>query len=174
MTAEEMCGAEFSPCGKYRYKLWRVWDDCLPKAMCIGLNPSNADAKKNDPTINNLKRVLVKLGYGGFYMMNLFALITPYPDHLFFDDDIDPVGDNDQKYKEAEIWCNDVIFCWGAFKQAKARAAEVAARYTKAKCFGRTKDGSPMHPLAMMYAGTVNSPKIEMYDSGSVSSGSTL
>ena len=36
-------GAEFSPCKKYRYKLWRIWDDTLPLVMFIGLNPSTAD-----------------------------------------------------------------------------------------------------------------------------------
>lgn len=38
MSLWENNGAEFSECGKYRYKLWRIWDDKLPLAMCIGLN----------------------------------------------------------------------------------------------------------------------------------------
>ncbi|HDR2355042.1 TPA: DUF1643 domain-containing protein [Enterobacter roggenkampii] len=36
--------AIFSPCGKYRYSLSRVWDDSKPYTLFIGLNPSYADA----------------------------------------------------------------------------------------------------------------------------------
>ena len=64
-------GAEFSKCGKYRYKLWRIWNTELKLAMCIGLNPSTANANKNDQTISYLIKMLSILGYGGFYMMNL-------------------------------------------------------------------------------------------------------
>lgn len=46
-------GAEFSKCGKYRYKLWRIWDNTKPLAMCIGLNPSTANAYDNDQLLGN-------------------------------------------------------------------------------------------------------------------------
>ena len=67
---ESTHGAEFSKCGKYRYKLFRIWNRELPLVMAIGLNPSTANANKNDQTINYLILMLTKLGYGGFYMMN--------------------------------------------------------------------------------------------------------
>ena len=38
--------AKFSACRKYRYALWRTWDESKPYAMIIGLNPSTADEKK--------------------------------------------------------------------------------------------------------------------------------
>lgn len=152
-------GAEFSECGKYRYKLWRIWDNSLPKAMCIGLNPSNAD--KDDPTIYNLKKALRILGYGGFYMMNLFAFISSKPEALVTC--ADPLGDNDSKLKEVEAICDDVIVCWGNFEQASKRIAHVLPRYPKAKCFGRNKNGTPMHPLSLMYKGTINNPDLFTY-----------
>ena len=37
---------------KYRYLLSRNWDDTKPTALFIGLNPSTADEKEDDPTIN--------------------------------------------------------------------------------------------------------------------------
>lgn len=154
-------GAEFSECGKYRYKLWRIWDDELPKAMCIGLNPSTANANKNDATINNLIRILTKLGYGGFYMMNLFAWISSKPEDLLTC--ADALGENESKLKEVEALCNDVIVCWGNFKQAEKRIKEVLPNYPNAKCFGKNKNGTPFHPLALMYNGTVNSPELKIY-----------
>jgi|SRR6185503_20173919 len=156
-------GAEFSKCGKYRYKLWRIWNDELPKAMCIGLNPSNANATKNDPTINYLIKMLSILGYGGFYMMNLFAWISSKPEQLLMCDD--PLGDNNKKLDEVELLCDDVIVCWGNFKQAQQRIKEVLPNYPFAKCFGINSNGTPYHPLALMYNGTSKNPKLIQYNS---------
>lgn len=154
-------GAEFSPCGKYRYKLWRIWNPDLPLVMCIGLNPSTANAVKPDPTITNLTKALQILGYGGFYMMNLFAWISSKPEALLTCPD--PLGENDQKLKEVEVLCADVIVCWGNFKQATERIKQVLPSYPNAKCFGFNQNGTPMHPLALMYNGTVKSPQLQPY-----------
>ena len=35
--------AKLSECRKYRYALWRTWDDSKPYVMFVGLNPSTAD-----------------------------------------------------------------------------------------------------------------------------------
>jgi len=43
--------ATISPCGKYRYFLSREIGQELGVATFIMLNPSTADATKNDPTI---------------------------------------------------------------------------------------------------------------------------
>jgi hypothetical protein len=154
-------GAEFSECGRYRYKLWRKWDENKPIAMCIGLNPSTANFSKDAPTIGTLKRILTNLGYGGFYMMNLFALISSKPSALLKCED--PIGDNDTKLKEVEKLCDDVIVCWGDFKQAKDRITKVLPNYPNAKCFGTNKNGTPCHPLALMYSSTVKSPQLIDY-----------
>lgn len=157
-----MKGAEFSECGKYRYKLWRVWDSSLPKAMCIGLNPSNANASKNDATISNLIGMLTKLGYGGFYMMNLFAWISSKPEDLLTC--ADPLGDNENKLQEVAALCDDVIVCWGNFKQAQDRIKEVLPKFPVTKCFGLNKNGTPYHPRALTYIkGALKSPQIFTY-----------
>jgi hypothetical protein len=162
MDLFENNGAEFSMCGKYRYKLWRIWDDSLPIAMCIGLNPSTANAEKNDATISILKRMLSKLGYGGFYMMNLFAFISSNPNDLLTC--ADPIGDNNNQLKQVETICSDVIACWGSFKQAKNRIDEVVVNYPNCKCFGTNKNGTPFHPLALMYNGTQKTPMLINYE----------
>ena len=51
-------GAVFSDCRKFRYALWRMWDEDKPLVMIIGLNPSTADEKVNDPTIKPAASVL--------------------------------------------------------------------------------------------------------------------
>lgn len=160
---DDNSGAEFSKCGKYRYKLWRIWDETLPKAMCIGLNPSTANADDNDQTINYLIKMLSKLGYGGFYMMNLFAWISSKPEDLLICEN--PLGENENKLKEVEKICNDVIICWGSFKQAENRIKEVLPKYPNAKCFGVNKNKTPLHPLALMYNGTSNNPQLFLYSS---------
>lgn len=154
-------GAEFSECGLYRYKLWRIWDEDLPVAMCIGLNPSTAGEKKSDPTITNLTKILKNLGYGGFYMMNLFALISSKPSGLL--KCADPIGENDYKLKEVSEKCNDVIVCWGDFKHAEERIRQVLPNYPDAKCFGISQSGRPWHPMALMYKGLTNQPKLVPY-----------
>jgi hypothetical protein len=156
-------GAEFSKCGNYRYKLWRIWDGSKPLAMCIGLNPSTANANKNDQTISYLIKMLTILGYGGFYMMNLFAIISSKPDVLLTHPD--PIGDNDEHLDEVREICEDVIFCWGNFKQAEGRIKVVAPRFPNALCFGTTANGKPFHPLAMMPRNgrDPNNPKLSPY-----------
>lgn len=156
-------GAEFSECGNYRYKLWRIWDDSKPLAMCIGLNPSTANADKNDTTIRYLIQMLTILGYGGFYMTNLFAIISSKPEILLTHPD--PLGENDDKLMEVKSLCQDVIACWGAFKQAKERIKTVLPKFPNALCFGVTANGQPFHPLAMMPRNgrDPNNPKLSIY-----------
>lgn len=138
-------GADFSGCGKYRYVLWRVWDESLPKAQCVGLNPSTANAETDDPTIRNLVRILTNAGYGGLYMTNLFALISPYPEDLRRCSD--PVKENDLWLMRVRDLCNDSILCWGNFPMAEYRAKVVKKMFPNALCFGRNANGSPKHPL---------------------------
>lgn len=143
--------AQFSPCRKYRYSLGRIWQPSDDIAMCIGLNPSTANAEKDDPTITTLIRVLRGLGYGGFIMVNLYGLISSKPETLLTAPD--PLGENEIIVSENSILCDTVIFCWGNFKQAQTRALKMIGDYPNAKCFGINSNGSPMHPLALMYQG---------------------
>lgn len=146
-------GAEFSRCGRYRYCLWRIWDSSKPLVMCIGLNPSTATKDKTDATITRLKDLIKSAGYGGFYMMNLFAWITPYPKEL--KKCLDPLGENNMWLTIVAKKCKDVVFCWGAFNilSLVAKFAErvefMIETYPQALCFGYTKWGEPRHPLML-------------------------
>lgn len=146
-NAEVMeCSAKFSDCGKYRYYLYRIWDSKKPLVMCIGLNPSTANEQNNDPTINSLIKLLDGLGFGEFYMTNLFALISSKPEKLR--ECPDPVKDNNYWLDTIAGLVTTVIFCWGQFNQAQWMAKKIVDRFPKALCFGKTSKGRPIHPLA--------------------------
>lgn len=138
--------AEFSECGKYRYWLSRIWDEEKPKAMCIGLNPSTANDVDDDPTIRNLTELLTKEGYGGLYMVNLFAIISSDPEKLR--ECPDPLKDNDLYLKAVSGQCKHVIFAWGSFKQAEYRSKVIEKMFPSGLCLGKTAKGKPIHPLA--------------------------
>lgn len=137
-------GAAFSECRKYRYALWRIWDKTKPLVMFIGLNPSTANETEPDPTITRVKGFAARWGYGGFYMMNLFSFVTPYPEELKQDDDTHLnflwLGNVKEK-------CEKVIFAWGDFKEAKERAAFIAGKWSDAYALIINKNGTPRHPL---------------------------
>lgn len=142
---KESSGAEFSVCGKYRYGLWRKWDDDKPRIMFIGLNPSTATGTMDDPTIRRVKQFAKEWGYGGVYMCNLFAFISPYPSDLKWVKD--PVADNGNWLTFFAAMCKDVLFAWGSFPEATERAAIVSGMFPSAVCLGFNKNGSPKHPL---------------------------
>lgn len=144
--------AEFSEDRKFRYQLTRIWDDTLPIAMCVGLNPSTANADTNDPTINKLIALMKHNGYGGFHMMNLFSLISSKPEAL--SNHPNPVDKADQYNFNVVQVCDALIFCWGNFKQAQHRAKKYIQKYPDALCFGKNANGSPKHPLFLK--GTTN------------------
>lgn len=149
--------SDFSACGKYRYLLTRVWDESKPVAMCIGLNPSTAGRigkdgeEENDATINRLESCLKALGFGGLKMVNLYAIITSKPSKI--SECPDPMKGNELWLETTAYSVQEIIFCWGQFPQAAWRAKQVQKAFPDAKCFGKNKDGTPWHPLAMMYAG---------------------
>ena len=149
LTLEQNSGADFSNDKTHRFSLWRTWDLEKPKAMCIGLNPSNANAGRNDPTIRILIKMLMKLGYGGFYMMNCWTFVASKPELLQHNEISDKR--NDYLITVTASKCKDVIFAWGDFKviKEKGRDKELIEMFPNAKCFGKSKSGSPLHPLAM-------------------------
>ena len=82
--------AKLSECRKYRYALWRTWDETKPHVMIIGLNPSTADETKDDPTITRCINFAKSWGYGGVCMANLFAYRATEP--TVMKGSTDPVG----------------------------------------------------------------------------------
>ena len=75
----------------------------------------------------------------------------------------DPIGNNDMYLEEVAQICDDVIVAWGNFKEAEERINQVLPLFPNALCFGLNQNRTPAHPLAMMYQGKTNSPKLSEY-----------
>lgn len=144
--------AVISECGKYRYALWREWDHLLllPTCCFVMLNPSTADAEKDDPTIRRCVGFAKKWGFGRVVVLNLFAYRTYDPSLLRQDvNPVDTIGPENDKYLRSHTASAGLIVAaWGSFPVAKARAEEVKRLINcPMYCLGLTKDGSPRHPL---------------------------
>ena len=74
--------ADISDCGAYRYRLTREWSD-KPLLPFVMLNPSDANAEIDDPTIRRCMGFARAWGYGGIVVGNLYAFRTPYPETLW-------------------------------------------------------------------------------------------
>lgn len=143
-------GAHFSRCRTWRYALWREWDPARPRVMLIGLNPSTADAKRNDPTIRRCIGFARSWGFGGLWVLNLFAFRATYPDDLKVA--TDPVGPNNDRWlRRVAKDCPRVVACWGNDGAFLGRSARVRAllggRSGKLEILRMNTSGEPAHPL---------------------------
>jgi len=139
--------AKFSEDGRNRYWLSRIWDVNKPCIAFIGLNPSTANAEKDDPTIRRVISFATKWGYGGVWMLNCFPFVTAYPKEIAID--YDQFEINERYIAEIGNNCTEVIFAWGNFKEPfqHARDAVLMRMFPNAKALQKNKNGSPKHPL---------------------------
>ena len=138
--------AIFSPCNQYRYSLSRVWNLSQKPALIIGLNPSTADEKKDDPTIRRSMHYAYRWGFGGLIMVNLFALKATLPSDLRKANN--PIGEDNNKFiiehqKESGI----VLVAWGNDGALHNRDKEVLDLINNPMCLKVNKTGQPAHPL---------------------------
>jgi hypothetical protein len=142
--------AVISDCKLYRYLLRRTWEENKIRALFVMLNPSTADASKDDATIRSCVRLCKDMGFGSLEVVNLFAWRATNPKELI--EISDPVGDRNDAIIEAAISrCDLVILAWGANPLAIGRGRAINALVRQARpatfCFGATKNRQPKHPL---------------------------
>ncbi|WP_274650851.1 DUF1643 domain-containing protein [Paenibacillus humicola] len=145
---DRRAGAIIDSSGRYRYALWRCWQEDAPKAAFVMLNPSTADDRRNDPTIARCIAFAKAWGYGSLEVVNLFAYRTAHPDELMHA--ADPVGKQNDAYMLAAVNRSDlVLLAWGtrgSFWDRHQRVLNLLSRYDL-YALGLTKDGFPRHPL---------------------------
>lgn len=141
--------AAFSRCQRYRYQLERRWDNDSPakRVVFIGLNPSTADHRMDDPTIRRCMGFTRSWGYNVLTVVNLFAFRTPYPAEL--KRTIDPVGPYNARHLSRVIRSADlVIACWGRHGGWKNQDTHLLKRFKdRLFCLAENSDASPAHPL---------------------------
>jgi hypothetical protein len=131
---------------QYRYALWRIWNDRLPAVMFIGLNPSTADARLDDPTLVRCIGFACEWGYGGVYTANLFAWRATDPREM--KNAHSPVGrDNDRVICELAGKVDKVIAAWGNDGAWLGRADAVRALIPELYYLRMNRSGQPTHPL---------------------------
>lgn len=139
-------GAHISECKKFRYSLWRRWDEQKPLVMFVCLNPSTADALNNDPTLNRCIDFSRNLGFGGILLGNLFAYRATQIEVMLRQKD--PIGpENDLYLKEMSKRAEFSICAWGNHGLHLGRSEDVLKILDKVFCLKINKSGQPSHPL---------------------------
>jgi hypothetical protein len=138
--------AGFSRCGRYRYWLRRIWDPALAHCVFIGLNPSTADAREDDPTLRRCLSFARGWGYGSLLLVNLFSLRATDPRALKMASD--PIGPRtDLWLRRAAAETDTVIAAWGNGGLLMNRGMTVHQMLKNPCCLGLTALGMPRHPL---------------------------
>lgn len=145
----EQSAAVISDDGLFRYRLSRTWDASLPVVCWVLLNPSTADAERDDPTVRRIRGFSQSWGFGGFVVVNLFAFRATNPKALMGVPD--PIGPDNDAAIDAETSDRVTVVAWGTFGKINDRGRDVlrrlAGRGRGVQCLGVTGTGQPVHPL---------------------------
>jgi hypothetical protein len=142
--------AVFSACGSYRWWLERRWCPQAPRLLFIGLNPSRADAGRDDPTLRRLIGFARGWGFGGLEVLNLFARVGARPEILRRS--ADPVGAATDAWLRHRLRVLPKVWLgWGNQGGWRNRDREVLELLEQERarlfCLGLTAAGQPRHPL---------------------------
>jgi len=161
MTAPDLFiekGAAFSPCRRWRYKLWRIWSEEERLLVVVGLNPSTADEAVDDPTSWRCIDFARRWDCGGLMLLNEFAFRATKPKDMLAADD--PVGPGNKDAFD-DVLGNlrgrpaPLVLCaWGAHGSHMDQDETVLGWLRDwpditPMCLGLTKGGMPRHPLYM-------------------------
>jgi hypothetical protein len=157
--------ATFSPCRRYRYTLSRSWGDKTNSVAFVMLNPSTADAEKDDPTIRKCITFAKTWGFTSLEVVNLYGWRSTDPKLLL--DVEEPVGpDNDAAIAEVVGRAKRVVLAYGSklveyapalwrsglpgcFLAREGVVVGLVGRHASSK-YGwlvLNQDGRPRHPL---------------------------
>jgi len=143
-------GAVFSSCRRWRYLLWRCWDESKPAANFLMLNPSTADEFKLDPSCTRARNYAGRWGFGAVLITNIFGWRATDPGEMKLVKD--PVGrGNDRAILKAAKEAKLVVCAWGNHGEHRARGAEVRRMLFRNRIrvhlLKLNGGGHPAHPL---------------------------
>jgi hypothetical protein len=144
-------GALFSPCRRWRYLLWRRWEEGLPTMALIGLNPSTADELKDDPTIRRCIGFARDRGFGSLHMVNLFAWRSTSPLMMRAQGNAAIGPRNNEYITQVTKRAEKTICAWGVHGTFLGRHLEMRKHLASVgvvpEVLRLTRDGYPCHPL---------------------------
>lgn len=164
-------GATFSPCGLYRYRLWREWPAGMfgePQTAAFWLcNPSTADATADDPTIRRCVGFARRWGCNRLEIGNVHAYRATDPRELqrARNRDVDVVGPRNEEFlcRMADENPYALIAAWGTPGRWVHDSDSIAGRLYRSgdlQAFALNADGTPAHPLYQPYRGARLPPRI--------------
>lgn len=149
--AADGSSALISECGKYRYRLSRRTEvqqlsEAGKRVAWVMLNPSTADAKTNDRTIEAVLDFSTRWLCTHVDVVNLYAYRATDPSQLWKVED--PVGPENDKWIHETCLDADLVVCaWGG-NAVPHRAMDVQnSLRRRLYALVINKDGSPKHPL---------------------------
>lgn len=147
--SDEHRRALISTCGQYRYWLERRWSPG-PPLVWVMLNPSTADAEKDDATIRRVRGFTKREGYGGFVVVNVWALRATSPKDLH--QRRQAYEPENIEHVQREVCDRDVVVAWGVNVVNGPGLQRICFALRAAKsvrCLGLTKGDQPKHPLRL-------------------------
>lgn len=148
--------AVLSDDGRFRYRLQRDWRAELGRVVWIMLNPSTADAERDDPTLRRCIAFTRAWGYGALTVVNLYPLRSPHPRDLRTwlreGGGFEVVRNLEHHVVPAARGGDLVIAAWGAaggnLSWPRLAGETLTARGIALHHLGLTAGGYPKHPLA--------------------------
>jgi hypothetical protein len=143
--------------GMYRYWLNRHLSMGDQSVAFVGLNPSTADATKDDPTIRKCAGFARRWGFDWLFMVNLYAWRSTDPKLLVKfakAQGTNAIGpENLTHLLRVCLRCDLVIAAWGAAPLTSGAEAigEQVLALPQTKVLRFTSKGRPEHPLYMPY-----------------------
>ena len=150
LTAERTV---FSDDRTHRFTLFRHWGDPDEYACGISMNPSGAAEDVGDPTVDGMvRRAKERWGVGAYYQLNVMSIRGTYSAQLAKAPVVN-LPENDVWIRCIAAKARLVVVSWGNEGHRSGRGQEVEKILREVcdpgnvYCFGKNKNGSPIHPL---------------------------
>jgi len=137
----------------HRFTLFRHWGNPEDYVCGICMNPSGATEDVGDPTVDGMvRRAHEHWGVGAYYQLNVMSIRGTYSSDLAKTAVVN-LPENDDWIRRIAAKARFVVVSWGnpGHRSGRGPAVEKILReicdQAKVFCFGRNKNGSPVHPL---------------------------